>query len=394
MPMPDDSSSSPAMAGLRGGRVVDVQVMAATFRFTESEVSAKGSRSEFSNVVIRVETEEGAVGWGEASGSTTGAPAEAVLECARLLAPRVRGLSVVDTATLRRRVMVESRLSNVNRLGNLACAGYDIAFWDAAGHLLGVPITHFLGGRLRTEIDTFAYSMQVDTDSVIADLQQAVAGGRSVVYLKAGYDDRRDLATANAVREAFGGSVRIRFDANEGWNVPQARRMLAELEPLGIDFVEAPIDGRNVSAMAALRRLTSIPIAANEGVWSLAEAGQMVEAGACDVIVVGPLWLGGLRQLQHLIGYCNSRDIGFCLHSPPSSSIAMGAALSVLAAADRIEDGNQSYHPRHVKDDLSDDLRPGTGGTLLVPEGPGIGIDVQEDRLQAAVDRYRLGHGS
>jgi glucarate dehydratase len=164
--------------------------------------------------------------------------------------------------------------------------------------------------------------------------------------------------------------------------------MLQRLEPFDLDFVEAPIDARNLSAMRELRASSSIPIAANEGMWSLREAAEAIRQGACDVVVVGPMWLGGLKPLQHLAALCAAHDVGYCHHAPPASSIATAAALHVLSTIPSLEDGNQSYYPRHLRDDVADGLGSLERGKLAVPLGPGLGIDVDESRVAAHAERY------
>jgi L-alanine-DL-glutamate epimerase-like enolase superfamily enzyme len=370
----------------RRGHIVRVETFPVRLRFTEPEVSAKGSRTSFENVIIRLETVEGIVGWGEASGSTTGAPVEAVHAVIERTRPLLEGLSVFDTGELRRRIMVGGRLTNVVRLGHLACAGYDLACWDAAGKLANLPVAQLIGGRVRESVNCFAYSMKVDPDRVAADAAAAAAAGFAVVYVKVGFDRARDLALLE-IRATVGDDVRIRVDANEGWTLPEARTMIKGMSRFDVEFVEAPIDGRNLSGMRDLRLTTDTPIAANEGIWSLPEAAEAIRHGACDVVVVGPLWLGGLLQVREMASLCDAHGVGYCLHAPPSSAIAMAASLQVLATIPRLGEGNQTYHLGHVVDDVCSGLHALGGGGLQVPAGPGLGIEVDEDRVRSEQSR-------
>jgi L-alanine-DL-glutamate epimerase-like enolase superfamily enzyme len=213
--------------------------------------------------------------------------------------------------------------------------------------------------------------------------------GFSVVYIKVGMGDERDLETVRLVREAIGPEPRIRVDANEAWDVATARRMSALIEPYGIDFVEQPIDARDLAGMRELRRGTRIPIAANQGIWSLAEALQSVRLEACDVIVTGPYWVGGLLPLQRVGALCAESGIGFCLHAPPATSIGTAAGLQVLATLPALLDGNQTYL-YYLADDVSESLGDRMAAKLAIPSGPGLGIEVDPARVGEMVRRFEV----
>src|SRR5262249_44194998 len=148
------------------------------------------------------------------------------------------------------------------------------------------------------------------------------------------------------------------------------RRMSARLERYGIDFIEQPIDARDLAGMHALRSSTRIPLAANQGIWSIADALQAIRAESCDVIVTGPLWLGGLLPLQRLGVLCAESSIGFCRHTPPETSITTAAGLHALATLPALLDGNQTYF-YYLAEDVSDSLGDRHAARLPIPKGPG-----------------------
>jgi glucarate dehydratase len=140
--------------------------------------------------------------------------------------------------------------------------------------------------------------------------------------------------------------------------------------------------------MRELRRTTRIPIAANQGIWSLSEAAAAIRAEACDVIVTGPPWVGGLLPFQRVGALCAETGIGFCRHAAPETSIGTVAGMHVLATVPKLLDGNQTYL-YHLAEDASDDLAPAFRARLPVPQGPGLGIQVDEERVAALAERYR-----
>jgi L-alanine-DL-glutamate epimerase-like enolase superfamily enzyme len=368
------------------GRIERIDVIIVAVEFTEPETSATLERRGFENVLIRLETDDGAVGWGEASGAS-GAPVEAVRATVEALTPLAVGATVFDTEALRLRLLKRSRMANLRRLAHLALAGIDIACWDAAGQLLGRPVHELIGGAVRSEIDFYAYPLAKSPEQMAEEAASFVSDGFGVVYLKVGIDDRRDEQVVAAVREAIGDDVPIRVDVNEGWDLASARRMSFRLAPYRIEFIEQPIDARDVLGMRELRRATPVPLAVNQGIWSLSEAAQAIRLEACDIVVTGPLWLGGLLPLQRVGALCAETGIGFCRHTPPETSIATAAGLHVLATLPELLDGNQTYL-YYLADDVSDSLAPARRARLPVPLRPGLGIDVDEARIAELAARY------
>jgi L-alanine-DL-glutamate epimerase-like enolase superfamily enzyme len=373
------------------GRIARVEAFTVSVPFTAPEESATLQRYGFDNVLVRLETQEGAVGWGETSGAS-GAPVEAVRATIDSLLPLVVGMRVFETGRLRAELIRVGRLANFRRLAHLAAAAFDIACWDAAGKLLARPVHELIGGAVRREVDFYAYPLAKTAEDVAAEALALVDAGFSVVYLKVGLGEARDIQTVAKVRDAVGPQVRIRVDANEAWDVATARRMSTRLEPFAIDFIEQPIDARDLLGMRELRKATRIPLAANQGIWSIAEAQQAIRLESCDVIVTGPLWLGGLLPLQQLGVLCAESGIGFCRHTPPETSITTAAGLHALATLPQLLDGNQTYF-YYLAEDVSDSLGERRTSRLAVPEGPGLGIEVDERRVGDMARRYRADGG-
>ena len=268
----------------------------------------------FTSLCVRIETEDGIVGWGEANGATSGAPWQVVQATVEHIAPLVLGSSVFQPEALRRRVAEALPPSNLHRLGNLALAGYDMACWDAVGHIVGRPVNELMGGRVRDSVNYFGYCLQTEVEPLVEEALAAVKEGFHVIYFKVGLGNERDLKAVAAVREAVGPAIAIRVDANEDWTPTNAFMMLQRLERYDLDFVEAPIDARNLTKMRELRQRTRVPIAGNEGMWSISEVSTAIELQACDVITTGPQWLGGLLPLYQVGILCAASGIGLCLH--------------------------------------------------------------------------------
>ena len=351
------------------GRIAKVDLFTISVPFVAPEESATLSRLGFDNVLVRLETAEGTVGWGEASGGS-GAPVEVLRAMMEGSKGFVLGRSVFEPELIRSAMIAGGRLANFRRLAHLSMAGFDIACWDAAGKLVGRPIHALMGGALRREIDFYAYPLAKKPQEVAEEAGRFAARGFSVVYLKVGMGDKRDVETVRRTREAVGPAIRIRVDANEAWDLAPARRMSEALAPHDLEFIEQPIDARDLLGMRDLRRTTRVPIAANQGIWSLAEAAQAIRLEACDVIVTGELWLGGLLPLQRVGAVCAEAGIGLCLHAPPTTSIATAAGMHALATVPTLLEGNQTYL-YHLREDVCESLGDRNAARLDVPLGGG-----------------------
>jgi L-alanine-DL-glutamate epimerase-like enolase superfamily enzyme len=370
------------------GRIAKIDLFTISIPFTAPEESATLSRLGFDNVLVRLETTEGAVGWGESSGGS-GAPVEVLRTLMEGIKGFVLGRSVFETELIRGAMITGGRLANFRRLAHLAMAGFDMACWDAAGRLTGRPIHALMGGAVRGEIDFYAYPLAKQPQAVAAGARAFADRGFSVVYLKVGMGNDRDVETVRLTREAVGPTLRIRVDANEAWGIATARRMSEALVPYDLEFIEQPIDARDLMGLRELRRTTRVPLAANQGIWSLADAAQAIRLEACDVIVTGELWLGGLLPLQRMGALCAETGIGLCLHAPPATSLATAAGIQALATVPTLLEGNQTYL-YHLAEDVSDGLGGRDSARIPVPLGPGLGIEIDRARVQEMVRRYEL----
>jgi len=368
------------------GSIAKIDLFTISVPFVAPEESATLSRLGFDNVLVRLETAEGAVGWGEASGGS-GVPVEILHTMMERSRSFVLGRSVFEPELIRSALITGSRMANFRRLAHLSMAGFDTACWDAAGKLAGQPIHALMGGALRREIDLYAYPLAKKPQEVAEEAGQFAKRGFSVVYLKVGLGNERDAETVRRTREAVGSALRIRIDANEAWDLATARRMSEALAPYDLEFIEQPIDARDLLGMRDLRRTTRVPIAANQGIWSLAEAAQVIRLGACDVIVTGELWLGGLLPLQRVGALCAEAGIGLCLHAPPMTSIATAAGMHALATVPALLEGNQTYL-YHLREDVSESLGDRNAARLTIPLGAGLGIEVDESRIKEMAGRY------
>jgi L-alanine-DL-glutamate epimerase-like enolase superfamily enzyme len=347
--------------------------------------TAHGEHITSAYVIVRVHTDDGLVGLGEAtlaprwSGETS---AGCLFAVNQLLAPALIGEDAAGLTRLRRIIDRQIKLNPFTK------AAIEMALWDLFGKSLGVPVYTLLGGKLRDEIPikmvvgAFAVPQAVELAGKFLDW------GVKCLKVKVGLDPDEDLARFRAVRELAGADVPIGFDANCGWSVGVARRMLNRLEEFDVLFAEQPIPPGDVAALAELRQLTSIPIMADESVFTPADARQLAESRAVDVLSIYPGKHGGIAATQEIAGLAEAAGIACSIGSNLELGIATAAMLQVAAALPAV--ASEAFPADligplyHEADLLTVPLSLGPIAAR-VPDGPGLGVELDEDQLT----RYR-----
>jgi L-alanine-DL-glutamate epimerase-like enolase superfamily enzyme len=334
-------------------------------------------------VLFTVDTDAGATGYGE---SICEDPA-AVLAYGKLMARAFVGRSPGDVEAILGELWRDGRWRFTPHWSQQILSGIEAACWDALGKGLGVAASTFLGGRVRTEVDFMAFPQGDTAEELARDAAALAAGGHRVVYLKVGRAGRDDEEIVAAVREAIGPEPLLRVDANEAWDVPDAVDAIRRLEPYDLDWVEQPVAAANVTGLAWVRRRVGTKIAADQAVHTAAELRAVLEAEAADAIVLGSHETGGLwrwRQLAHL---AEAYGIPLNRHACVESSISTFAALQLTACLPNLTPGNQVMH-HLLADQLVSTPLELAGGRAVVPEGPGLGFELDHDAVSRAHERY------
>ena len=212
---------------------------------------------------------------------------------------------------------------------------------------------------------------------VAAEAERWAAEGFGTFKLKLGAGD--DAGQVRAVREALGPEARIRVDANASWSVAEATRVLDAIEPYGIELVEQPVG--TLEQMAELAARTAIPLAADESVASAAEARRAAELEACAVTGIKLSKVGGRPEAEAIM-----RELPAYLSSALDGPVGIAAA-ALLAAAQGVPDEQPRAHGLATQRLFAADVAavgPRLKGDLLhLPPGPGLGVEIDEDSLQA-----------
>jgi L-alanine-DL-glutamate epimerase-like enolase superfamily enzyme len=349
--------------------------------------TAHGEHAESSYVIVRVHTDKGLVGLGEATVAPrwSGETSPGCVEVIRgLIGPALIGEDPRRINRLRR--VMEGAV----RLNPFTKAGVEMALWDLAGKAAGVPVYQLLGGKVRDELPIKMVVGAFDVPGAVALARRFLDGGAKCLKVKVGLDPREDRERVRAVRELAGPDVPIGIDANCGWNVAQARRMLRRLGEVDLLFAEQPIPTADPGQLAALRREADVPIMADESVFTLQDAWHLTVLRAADVFSVYPGKHGGIGATVEIAHVARAAGVACAMGSNLELGVGTAAMLHVGAAVAGIESerypGDFIGPLYHEADLLKTPLALGPVAAR-VPEGPGLGVELDEEQLERYRDR-------
>jgi galactonate dehydratase len=346
---------------------------------------------------VRVESDDGAVGWGEAS---LEGHAEAVDGAFDALRDKFTG---ADPFRIEDMWQVGYR-SGFYRGGPVlmsALAGLDQALWDLKGRTLNLSVWQMLGGRVRDKIRAYAW-IGGDRPNEIAEAAKARAGqGFSAVKMNATPEmdwigtPRLFDEVLERVKAAQAAGVDVGLDFHGRVHRPLAKQLAKVLEPLGLLFIEEPLLSENPEGLRQIAGLTSIPIALGERLYSRWDFKPFFESGAVDIIQPDVSHAGGITEVRKIAAMAEAYDIAVAPHCP-LGPLALASCLQVAACSPNVAIQEMSLGIHYnVGADLftycrdKQQLTP-QDGYLAIPAGPGLGVDIDEDAVRESnKERHR-----
>jgi glucarate dehydratase len=340
-----------------------------------------------SDVVVKLTTDSGLVGWGE---SCSGADTASIERAVNAMATFVIGRDPWEIEAIARDVYRLGLWDYRLQTGNFAFAGIDMALWDLCGKACGQPLYRLFGGALRKEVEYFYYLAAAAPDDIAAQCRKGMERGYSVYYLKVGVDEALEERILEAIRSTIGATGKIRLDANEAWSVPTAARLLSRWNAkYGLDFAEAPVRAAPLSLMQDLRRRVPVALCANEGLGGEDAALRMIESGGADVLCMSSYWVGTLRRFHTLSEVAHLKGIGVCKHTHGELGIAAAAGHHIMLTIPNAIDGAQQTASVMADDILTEPLPIATGPRWGMLDKPGLGVEVDQDRLDRYAEAFR-----
>jgi muconate cycloisomerase len=349
------------------------------------------------HAIVRVDTDEGISGWGEASAiATWGGPHMRYYgetpETVRHIVHDYLIPALIDTDP-RDIALAHARMDKVVKGHPYAKAAVDVACYDIAGKAAGVPVSTLLGGRQRDGIE-LAHSLGImDVDRCVDEAGEAVAQGARTIKCKTGLDPQRDVEVVRRVRAEVGDGVKIRVDANEGYrSVWAAINVTRRQEEYGIFLCEQPVEGAFALAQVAVRIET--PVMADESAWTAHDILELHELGAASCFSCYVTKPGGLYRARQQADVARavgmSCDIGGSIEMGigNAANLQLGAALqnadlpSVCPVSKPAGSDGPDIAGVYYTDDIITEAFRFDDGRVLAPDGAGLGVEVDIEKLK------------
>jgi D-galactarolactone cycloisomerase len=358
--------------------------------------SARGMLySARTSCLVEITTDAGISGWGECYG-----PATIARAAVEYLAPRVKGRDPFDATVIWEDLYNRIKDYGLSGMTIAAISGIDIALHDLMGQETGKPAHKLLGGAFRTQVPAYATGLYfIDearlTEEAVGEARGYVDAGFRAIKMKIGLGDlAADISRIQAVREAIGPDVKLAVDANHCFTVPQAIRLGRALEELDILWFEEPIAPEDLAGYIEVTRALDVAVAGGENEFTRFGFVRIAAAKAMDIVQPDVCAAGGLSECMRIATLCSAHGVE-CVPHAWGSAIGLAATLQFLAA---LPDQPAAWRPfppmleyEQTPNPLRDDLarvpiRLGARGMVDVPQGPGLGIEID----RTVLEKYRL----
>jgi muconate cycloisomerase len=357
-------------------------------------VSALGKHWESHFVLVRLLTDDGLEGAGEASATArwsgeTVWGVQALID--RVLAPLLVGTQLDVGQPLVSIAAIDRIMDQAAAHNWFAKSAIEMACWDVLGKAAGKPVYELLGGACRPLAIRSRFSMGAyDVARARARAAELVELGFDTVKVKVGGRPEDDIARVRAVREVIGPKRALVIDANCGWDADTAIDCLRELADCHIAVMEQPTPDGDYAAIARVRRESGVKVMADDMCFNLVHAQELIRNQACDIISVYPGKNGGIRKSREIVQFCERHGVACTIGSNLEWDVATAAMGHLIVATLnlRVEDypgdihGPPYYEFRIVKEPLSI-----AGPITTLASKPGLGVEVdwplvREQRLE------------
>jgi L-alanine-DL-glutamate epimerase-like enolase superfamily enzyme len=332
--------------------------------------------------LVRLTADDGTVGWGEAHAPLAPDATKAVIDA--VLAPLLLGQNPLSIERHWEYMYGSQRLrGHVTGYQMEAIAGVDIALWDLAGKLLGLPVYELLGGPFTTDLPTYASGVPGATpDERALTAARFVSEGYTAIKTSIGRGDiDADIAGVAAIVDAVAGRADVLVDAHGAYSADLALRVGRQLEALGVAWFEDPLPPEDITGYARLAATLDMPVAGGETECTRWQYQERLSAGVFDVILPDVCRAGGISEGRRIADVARLHNVRWAAHVSMGSSIHVAAAAHLAAASPNFLVLEFPSTPNPIGDVLlQSPLRP-VEGILCVPEGPGLGVTFNEDRL-------------
>jgi len=348
--------------------------------------------------LVRVETDQGIVGWGECFGPGNVAIAnKSIVE--NVIAPMIMGDDALNRDVIWHKVYNLLRDHGQKGMPLQALSGVDIALWDIAGKATGLPIHALIGGKFRDDVPCYGYGMMLRRESVDDltarfkdEAAEIIDAGFIATKMKVGLGPHDDVKLATAVAEGVGNRAKFMVDANHCYTTSDAFYVGHALEELGAYWFEEPVAPEDLEGYRELRQGLRINISGGEAEFNRWNWRRLLEARTLDVAQPEVCALGGISEYLRVLALCHAHFTPVINHVW-GSAISVATNLQLLAAMPHLPGGLHPWEPMLEFDTTENIFRDKllknplniqqqvkqNNGRVMIPMGPGLGVEPDPD---------------
>lgn len=360
--------------------IAAIQIAKLNIPFHKPLKVAIGEIAGAENIIIKLTTDTGLVGWGEASPCAyiTGDTQQTNYQTAQQLAQLVKGKDPLA---------IEDRMREIN--GAIVSepsirSAFDMALYDLAAKAADMPLYQFLGGALRELRTDLTIGMQATVEQTVAQAQAILDQNFDAIKMKTGRPGLEDVAHVQAVRELAGPDVAIKIDSNQGWDYPTAVANINAMTPLNLQYSEQPLAVWDYDNLARLRDKVNLPICADESVFDHRDTLKLIKQGAADYFNIKLGKSGGIHTALKINALAEAAGCKCMIGCFSESRLALSAAAHLACAKPNIVfldlDSALDFKADPVQGGIRYDAE--VGGLIHLDDAPGHGASFDEGSLE------------
>ena len=344
----------------------------------EPFITSLGQDDDARNVLVKIETDKGLIGFGECSPymPINGESQDTCYAVGQYFAKVLIGkdpLNISDCIRI---------MDSVIYANNSIKSAFDIALYDIAAQDAGQPIWQFIGGQKNKTIVT-DYTVSIgEPEKMARDAVHILSQGYPAIKVKLGKDGKKDVQRIKAIREAVGNDIPLRIDANQGWDVEEAIETLKALSQFGIQHCEEPIARWNYAQLPRISKESPIPIMADECCGDDHDAARLIELKACTYFNIKLGKSGGIYRGLKIVRLAEKAGIHLQIGAMIESRIAMTAFAHFALSSSSIVHFDFDTALMFREDPVSGGMLYKENGVVTVPDAPGLGATVSEEWLE------------
>jgi muconate cycloisomerase len=341
-------------------------------------------------VIVRIEAGK-FTGYGEAATLQGPTWSEESMETISEITKKYLAKTIIGKETSEYRKIVHLMDEKVQG-NNFAKAAVEMAMLDALGKEMDMPVWSIIGGKYRDSIPLSWTIANNDPELDAKESLKMAKKGWRIFKIKVGsLPIKEELERIIAVREAVGEEASIRIDVNQGWTLNEAFRASPLLEKVSVDLLEQPLPKWDTAGAKLLAARSEIPIVADESLCSIQDAIELIQRRAAGVFAYKLTKMGGISNAQTINSIANTYRIDSYVGCMIETSIGTAAYLNFAASMPELEYGCELFGPLRIKEDVVSKSIEYHEGNVLIPKEPGLGINVNEEKVETLSERNQRG---